>query len=589
MFFEEDTAIDTKEDILKVMSEKERMALEASVRDRIERISELIAERSYDKAEELIIPLEKFEFCRSEVAMLRHMLAFGRRDQSVGIDETLTERRLMRETEEQLSMPSTYGKTIVIDSKLDPLELPQGKMEDLINRKVTMNLESATVGMLVDFLNENGLNVIADDALSSEKTLTMKLTDVPLKEVFSYIARNMGIAFYIGENMVWITAGEETTGPRLETRILRLRQGFIPTVPGGGKEGDGGGGGAADTELEDVLSAFLEGGPEGSSFQIFRTRNIIVVRNTRENIRFVEQIIREFDKPPAQVIIEARFVTVGQDDLRDIGVQITQMAKTEHDKIGLTERGRLRESNFLTNLGKLDEANGLGALTVSGVIGKRMFDVLISAIDSKETSVTLSVPRVTVMNNRTARIRKGDKIYYFEEYDLESIDHGDEGSEERLVPSGDPVELPIGITFDVNVNIGNDGKTVMLGLHPEIVNFIKWEDYLSSGSDDDDSSSSSEGSLTQIKLPRTHEQSVLTTVGVESGETVVLGGLVERSKKNTLKKVPFLGDIPLLGYFFRRTVTEVLPTNLLIFVTATVVNDRGEYVKTMTAPVKGAK
>ena len=72
------------------------------------------------------------------------------------------------------------------------------------------------------------------------------------------------------------------------------------------------------------------------------------------------------------------------------------------------------------------------------------------------------------MNNRQARIRKGDKLYYFEDYDVESIDRGDEhGTDQILVPSGSPTELPIGLTFDVNVNVGNDGRTIMLGLKPE--------------------------------------------------------------------------------------------------------------------------
>ena len=582
----------TTDEVLKQVQTKERLELESAVRRRLSHISGLLAEGKLDTAEELLLPLTRHEFCRNEVKLLHDQLMLARRRLEVDFQGSETSARMHREVDDKLTLPGNYGKTIVIDSSLDPLELPQGKMEDLINRKVSMALENASVGTIVDFLNENGLNVIADDALLGDKpetkTLTLKVNDVPLKEIFSYIARNMGIAFYIGENLVWITAGEETSGPKLETRILRLRQGFVPTVPqGGGAPGATGGGGGApqveDTELADVLEAFLEGSPEGSSYQIFKTRNILVIRNTRENIRFVEQILHEFDKQPLQVVIEARFITVSSGDLKDVGVQITQTEMTgtrDHDRGEGGIRGH--EANFLTSLGQLDEANGMGALTLSGVIGRRLFDVVIQAIENKESSVTLSVPRVTVMNNRSARIRKGTKIYYFDEYELSSVDRGDNGTEERLVPSGDPTELPLGLTFDVNVNIGNDGRTVLLGLHPEIVEFIAWEDYLTTGGDDDDSSSSSDSGteLTQVKLPRTHEQSVTTTVGVQSGETVVLGGMIEQSKKHTVKKIPLLGDLPFIGWLFRRTTTENEPVNLLIFVTATVINDRGEYVRT---------
>ena len=96
------------------------------------------------------------------------------------------------------------------------------------------------------------------------------------------------------------------------------------------------------------------------------------------------------------------------------------------------------------------------------------------------------------------------------------------------------------------------------------------------GDDDDDSSSSSSSSeLTQVKLPRTYEKSLITTVGVSSGQTVVLGGMLENSKSKTVKQVPILGDIPLIGWLFRHTETTYMPTNLLIFVTTRIVDGRG--------------
>jgi type IV pilus assembly protein PilQ len=85
--------------------------------------------------------------------------------------------------------------------------------------------------------------------------------------------------------------------------------------------------------------------------------------------------------------------------------------------------------------------------------------------------------------------------------------------------------------------------------------------------------------MTPIKLPRTHEQVIMTSVEVNSGETVILGGLINNTKTNNQKKVPFLGDLPLLGALFRRTETSSIPTNLLIFVTANVVSNSGEYLQ----------
>ncbi|MBO7619879.1 MAG: hypothetical protein J6T06_05165, partial [Victivallales bacterium] len=72
---------------------------------------------------------------------------------------------------------------------------------------------------------------------------------------------------------------------------------------------------------------------------------------------------------------------------------------------------------------------------------------------------------------------------------------------------------------------------------------------------------------------------IATSVEVQSGETVVLGGLLEQTKSNEVRKIPLLGDLPIIGFLFRRTIKSYEPKNLLIFVTARIINSRGEFVK----------
>ncbi|NLG14062.1 MAG: type II secretion system protein GspD [Lentisphaerae bacterium] len=588
---------ESEEAALEAIKRDEQREFETGVRKRLDLVQGLIDKGEYDDALGLLDPLKRFDFCRTEVLALEKTIEIMSRKGARAIGEKHTEVTMVTQSDTELTLPSTYGTTVMIDSQLSPIELPKGSQEDLINKKISLSLESADVAQLVEELNANGLNVIADDALQSDKTLTVKFKDVPIKELFAYIARNMGVAFYVGENMVWVTEGETGGGPKLETRIIRLPHGFVPEVPqGGGAPGAQMGSGGnipteEDNDLEDVLTSFLNDSPEGAGFKIFRNRNIIVVRDTRENLRFVEELIREFDKPPMQVAIEARFITVSQKDLKDVGVELSQM-QIPVDAAG-NALGPLANVPNYTNrfaaegiralssgatFGEVETESGMGQVTLNGVLGNRIFDVVIRMIETKRSAVSLSVPRVTVMNNRTARIRKGDKLYYFEEYDTATIDKGDQGEQQTLVPTGSPTELPVGITLDVRVNIGNNGKSILMGLKPEVVNFIQWESYSYVNSDDDDDDDD-DSTMAQIKLPRTHEQMIATTVGVESGETVVLGGLLENSKSKEVRKIPFLGDLPLIGFLFRRTIRNVEPTNLLIFVTARVINERGEYVK----------
>ena len=581
---------DSEQEALAAIKRDEQRELEAAVRRRLDEIQGLIDKKKYEEALSKLEPLKRFDFCKPEVTSMERTVEILRRGNADTINGEYTRTHMMKEADKELALPSTYGTTVLIDQNLSPIELPKGSQEDLINKKISLSLESADVAQLVEELNANGLNVIADDALQSEKTLTVKFKDVPIKELFAYIARNMGIAFYVGENMVWVTEGETGGGPKLETRIIRLPQGFVPEVPqgGGGAPGARGGGGnvaaVQDTELEDVLTSFLSDSPEGASFRIFRDRNILVIRDTRENLRFAEELIKEFDKPPLQVAIEARFITINEDDLRDVGVEMNQQLTADGRSLAVPPFSNrfgpeaVKAISSLSKFGEVDTESGEGNVILSGVIGNRIFETVIRMIETKSSAVSLSVPRVTVMNNRTARIRKGDKLYYFEEYDTASIDMGDQGTRTTLVPTGSPTELPIGLTLDVRVNIGNDKKTIMLGLKPEIVKFIKWESYNYVNSDDDDDDDDDD-TMAQIKLPRTNEQMIATSVEVQSGETVVLGGLLEQTKSNEVRKIPLLGDLPIVGFLFRRTIKSYEPKNLLIFVTARIINSRGEFVK----------
>ena len=303
------------------------------------------------------------------------------------------------------------------------------------------------------------------------------------------------------------------------------------------------------------------------------------MRDTLSNIREVEKIVATFSKPPKQVLIEAKFLTVSESDLHDVGVELTHYnggKKGADIAAHHQENGNI--SDFFTKLGTLTASNaeGLGSLTVSGIIGNRSFDVLISALEKKASTVTLSAPRITALNNRTARIRKGDKMIYFEEYGLQTVDNGDKGKEQILVPSGKPTALPLGITFDVIPSVGADNRTILLGLKPEIVNFVQWEDYASTKTVTENKVTSTVD--TNILLPRTHEQTIATAVSINSGETVILGGMVENRETNEVHKIPYLGDIPFLGRLFTHTAKTNEPTNLLIFVTATIIDENGEYV-----------
>ncbi len=529
-----------------------------------------------------------------------------------------SEQAALAEVNERMILPDKYGRTVVISDDRQPLILPPGPMEELVNRNVSMHLQDAGVGELIAALSLiDGLNVIADQALQGEQRLTINVKDVPLKDILSYVARNMGIDFHISPNVIWVTAGSMRGGgggPKLETRIFHLRKGFVPaaqagsgdsgggstrsvggSLPGFGGGGSGGGvGGQEDLDLIEALTEMLGyDSPEGSVLKLYKNRNLLLVRNSAENLRVAEELIASFDVVPRQVLIEARFLTISQNDLNQLGIDIENLSVSRNSSDNAIQ-------SVVANAIFPEFAEGANSpqLAVSGILGNHQYTAVLRALYKLTDAETLSAPRLTVMNNQTARIRRGSNFYYWEEWEVisDTILTNDGASSDQpnrtaIQPVGRPTEIEQGITLDVTVNVGNDGKTVMLSLFPMIknvdrLNFFSTGEFKSIDKKDSDSNTGTNNGTSSdtvgFFLPEVSESSVNTAVAVESGETVVLGGILENRTQQEVHKVPFLGDLPLVGALFRRTLVSREPRHLLIFVTARVVNPTGEYVRMVT-------
>ena len=575
--------------VLRLRQQERRRALHAEVQRRFALVRELIQAKSFDKADAILASMNSLTEYQKELGDLKRLVHLAR---TMGINETalaIDQQRMVNEAQDALMLPQTYRTSVDITPDIEPEILPPGPLEELLSRKVSMKVENLPLANLamqlqnVDNLNlADPLNIIFSDETVKGKTFSCNFKDVPLYEVFSYLSRNLGVSFNITDSLIWVTAAQPSNGLKLETRIFHLRHGIVPKVPEGIGVVDKTAFASVveeDRDLENALTEFYKNNTTGGSFSLFQNRNILIIKDTRENIRIIEKIVQELDRPPLQVAVEAKFIAIGEDDLRDVGVEI---AKANGGHTGSTiipdHQTNANVSNFFTQLGAIGAGNpgGVAGYELSGILFNRSYDLVMTAIENKTSTVSLSSPRITVFNNRTGRIRKGENIYYFSEYGLQSVDSGDKGTQQVLVPKGQPTKLPLGITCDVKVNIGHDLQTVYLALKPEIITFLEWEDYISSETETHDKVTTTY--LTNVKLPRTHEQGVATSVAVRSGDTVILGGMIENTKTKVVKKVPFLGDIPWIGFLFRHTEERTTPMNLLIFVTATILNERGEAI-----------
>jgi type II secretory pathway component GspD/PulD (secretin) len=516
--------------------------------------------------------------------------SFNTTPKSVLLDKKhrgLTPRKDVRDAVEQIEsapyVPETYGKTIEEKGPMFPLEESKSRMNEILDKEVSIHLDNVTLADIIFNVGQaQGINFVADKTLPAfAQKLSVNMDKVKLSEFLRYVSRNLDVQFQIGKDLIWIVDGKDPKKILEETRFFRLRRGFILPAQYGASETtrqqvtannvttvtettkiekfvrDG----APDKPaIENAIKQFFEG-----KYYIDYERNLIVARGTHEQLKVMEKIIEEFDKPLQQVLIEARFITVSHSAFLQLGA--------------LWETGRgpfsARTAADFTGLGENVGTLGLGLQeTFTNILSRRNLSVTLTALEQSGESQTLSAPRLTLVNNLPAKISDGKVQYYYEEFQVRQTIL-ERRSTSSFVPSGKPSKLSGGVSLDVLASIGGDGRSILLALHPEVNQDVKLVNYATLTDVDE---SGKVVSTFDIKLPETRTQSLSTRVVIKSGQTVVMGGVHEREQRTFVESVPILGNIPILGAAFRRRSQIDRPRYLLIFVTATLLSESGEYL-----------
>jgi len=459
-------------------------------------------------------------------------------------------------------------------------------MFKVLEKEVTIHLDNTPLEtILMNLSQSSGVNIVADKSLPALKqNLSVNLEKVKLEEFFRYVGRNYDLQFQVGDQLVWVTDGKDPKKLMEETRFFRLRKGFILPAMFGSEDVNVARITANNvttvtetTKFKKFVNDEAPAKPAlelaikelftGSKFMIDYERNIVVAKGTAEQLQVMEKLIEEFDRPIQQVLIEARFVTISKPAFMQLGViwetgRRAQALRTPQDFTGLVS------SPNVANLGV-----GIQE-TFTNVLDSETLSATISALEQTGESQTLSAPRLTVLNNRPATISDGKVQYYYEEYQVKSTAQQYYMSS-TFVPSGKPTKITAGAELNVLASISGDGKSIVLALNPRVNTDVQVVPYTTLYDYDDKGNIQSSF---EIKLPQYRTQELATRVAVKSGETIVMGGVLERNRSTLVESVPVLGDLPLIGALFRRRTEMDTPRYLLIFVTATIVKDTGEFL-----------
>lgn len=517
---------------------------------------------------------------------------------------------------EQPTLSARGTQSIV--RKLDEIMIPNIKFTDATVREAIEKLQQRSVeedrrrrreqGLTDD--GDLGVNIVLKlDAAAQSQQVTLELNDVPLRQALEYIASQANLKIKVDPYAVLIVPLSEPTDT-LVTMEFRVPPGFITQTPGGaGDAGGGAGNSTAKSFLESQGVQF----PQGASANFLAGSSTLIVRNTPDNLSLVETLVQTATQAaPSQVEIESKFVEVSQNNLKELGFDwlLGQFALpagsgiyagggTVGNQLGtgqnfpfnypgsavpvgqnpITAGNRSGSTAISANavdallLGNPVTGPAAGALALAGVFTNPQFQVVLRALNQKKGIDVLSAPKVTTKSGSSATVEVVREFRYPSEYDPPQIPTTTGTGVQPITPAT-PTTFDmkkVGVVLEVEPTVGSDNYTIDLRLLPQVTEFDGFINY--------GSPILNQGVLVTenfINYPVFSERRVETSVSIYDGQTVVLGGLIREDVQKVNDKTPLIGDIPLVGTLFRSQVDQHLKRNLIIFVTASLIDPAGQ-------------
>ena len=468
-----------------------------------------------------------------------------------------TRMQISTTTQEYDHLAYQSENTFIVEVRpLDALE-QEARKEQLgfTGERLSLNFQDIEVRAVLQLIADfTGLNMVASDTVGGNVTLRLK--NVPWDQALDIILKAKGLGMRQIDNVIMVAPNAEIAArEQLELEASRqveelapLRTEFMQINY------------AKALELAVLIKAeensLLS---ERGSVTIDERTNTLIVQDVSSSLESIRQMILKLDIPVRQVLIESRIVNADESFAKDLGVRFGYAKNTKHgdkytrDEIGGTANspvgvftgsepgnvegtgGTAREGieNLLVDLPSL--ASGAGASLIVGKIGSYLLQLELSAMVAEGRGEDIASPKVITSNGHRATIKSGDEIPY------------QSGSSAE----GFTTEFKEAVlSLDVTPQITPDDR-VLLDLTVT-----------------QDSPGIPIGGDIPIST-----NSISTQVMVDNGETVVLGGVYSVDKRNGVERVPFFGDLPYLGFLFKRTTETADKSELLIFITPKILKE----------------
>lgn len=429
---------------------------------------------------------------------------------------------------EKIFIPKSTSLTDILDN------LTQSGVKRYVGRKISINVSQIPYEQVIKMISDtSGFNIIIEDDVNNLSPLTISLTNLPWDQVLDTIM-DLGelVAFKHGNILTIKTAAsaraerqkeldEQSANKVLEPLVTKIFPISYATV----------------TDISEILADYSTAG-RGSIKEDARTTSIIV-KDTVEVIERMKKIVEVLDKQTPQILIEAKIVEATESYEFKAGLGNNGISFGYNP---LVASSSLEASTGTFTLNSVTSKTAPTLLNASVAVFKRLSNLnfALDLMESESKGRIISSPKIITENNKPATISNTSSKNF---------------ATQTQTDAGITTEItPISATVSLNVTpkVTNEGSINLQ------VNVAK------SGFGTADSAN---------ELPPTTERSLETNVLVDNGSTVVLGGIYQTENEEASSGVPFLKDLPLVGWLFRSAYYPKKSRNeLLIFITPRIIN-----------------
>lgn len=439
-----------------------------------------------------------------------------------------------------------------------PSSTPQS-VATAASEPVSMDMTNISIATLVKYVSDlTGKNFVIDERVRGKVSLMIP-SGVPQDEVYQLflsVLRLKGFTVVQDGPIHLIKPLSEAQGDRsLHTVKLKNASAedlskLLTTLTTQGRMA---GGGMAQAGAAQMSGMPMGQAGRGAEFEGFvsiladKPTNTLLITASQRDLNTLTPIIERLDAPRRQVFVEATIVEVSMDRFRELGGSLTATGAVTFGTAGTMSGG----FNANPNAASSSTAAATTSSSVSNAIGglnplsQFNAQLLLKALNSNSDANVLSAPQILATDGQKARIVVGSNVPF-----LTGTSQSSGGQTIQSVERRD-----IGVTLELTPRI-LDQQQVLLDVRQEISSLV-------------------EGASTEILTrlgPSTNKREATTSLIVTSDQTVVIGGLVRDDVTKTETRVPFLSDIPLLGWFFRSETAKLQKNNLLIFLTPRVID-----------------